>query len=252
MCGLSKSMGLSWYTSKSRRRTTGRNLYINNNLQSGTFKRTHEGDHHVTEEELTLLIRDSSDNADLRIDRRTDKIVMRNPGTLRISPERIYNGDYTQARNSTIQKMLRMVGFGDNIGSRFRKILNAWKVLGFVTPDILEEDEVNEVWLTLPLYESNQINAGVNCNDSVNEGVNEGANCNDSVNEGEPSEIKTTQCQKEIINLIKKSPTITAKQMSETLSVNISTIERNIATLKSKGLLKRKGSDKNGEWILQL
>ena len=58
----------------------------------------------------------------LRIDRRSDRIVMRNPGTLRISPERIYDGDYTQARNSTIQKMLRMVGFGDNIGSGFRKI----------------------------------------------------------------------------------------------------------------------------------
>lgn len=39
-------------------------IYINNNLQSGTYKRTHEGDRHVTEEELTLLIRDSSDNAD--------------------------------------------------------------------------------------------------------------------------------------------------------------------------------------------
>ena len=87
----------------------------------------------------------------LRIDRRSDRIVMRNPGTLRISPERIYEGDYTQARNSTIQKMLRMIGFGDNIGSGFRKILNAWKNIGFPHPDIHEEDEVNEVWLTLPI-----------------------------------------------------------------------------------------------------
>ncbi len=50
---------------------------------------------------------------------------------LRISPERIYNGDYTQARNSTIQKMLRMIGFGDNIGSGFMKIIKAWADLGF-------------------------------------------------------------------------------------------------------------------------
>lgn len=42
-------------------------IYLNNNLQSGTFKRTHEGDRHVTDEELTLLIRDSSDNADSQI-----------------------------------------------------------------------------------------------------------------------------------------------------------------------------------------
>lgn len=42
-------------------------VYINNNLQSGTFKRVHEGDRHVTDEELSMLIRDSSDNVDQQI-----------------------------------------------------------------------------------------------------------------------------------------------------------------------------------------
>ncbi len=103
----------------------------------------------------TLTYCDYRINGVLRIDRRSESIIMRNPGTLRISPERIYNGDYTQARNSTIQRMLRMVGFGDNIGSGFRKILNAWKSLGLSHPEIHEENEVNEVWLTLPLTKAN-------------------------------------------------------------------------------------------------
>lgn len=90
----------------------------------------------------------------LRIDRMTDKIVMRNPGTLRIAPQRIYEGDYTRARNATIQKMLRMVGFGDNIGSGFQKIMKAWESLRFASPDIHEESDVTEVWLTLPLYKN--------------------------------------------------------------------------------------------------
>lgn len=171
----------------------------------------------------------------LRIDRRTDKIVMRNPGTLRISPERIYNGDYTQARNSTIQKMLRMVGFGDNIGSGFRKILNAWKTIGYPIPDIHEENEVHEVWLTLPLQRLDD---------------NNNSNTNIGVNVGDMSEIKTTERQKEIINLIRKSPTITAKEMSEILSVTSRTIERDISSLKAMGILSRKGSDNDGEWIL--
>lgn len=42
-------------------------IYINNNLQSGTFKRIHEGDRHVSDEELAMLLRDSSDNADAQI-----------------------------------------------------------------------------------------------------------------------------------------------------------------------------------------
>ncbi len=88
----------------------------------------------------------------LRIDRMTDKIVMRNPGTLRIPPKRIYEGDYTRARNATIQKLLRMVGLGDNIGSGFQKIMKAWDSLKYASPDIREESDVTEVWLTLPLY----------------------------------------------------------------------------------------------------
>lgn len=141
-----------------------------------------------------------------------------------------------------------MVGFGDNIGSGFRKIMNAWKVLGCPTPNIHEEDEVYEVWLTLPLTKPKEANDGVNNNDGVNDGVNN----NDSGNVGDMSEIKITERQQQIISLIKASPTISAKQMSEIMSVGLRTIERNTAKLKAMGILKRKGSDKNGEWILQL
>ena len=113
----------------------------------------------------------------LRIDRRTDRIVMRNPGNLRIPPERIYSGDYTLARNNTVQKMLRMIGFGDNIGSGFSKILKAWKSLRYPTPVILEQPEVNEVWLTLPLPQSNTDgvqNVGDNVGDYVGDNVGDG------------------------------------------------------------------------------
>ncbi len=70
---------------------------------------------------------DFAANGVLRIERRTDSIIMRNPGNLRISREKIYEGDFTHARNQAMQRMLRMVGYGDNIGSGFMKILSAWK-----------------------------------------------------------------------------------------------------------------------------
>lgn len=104
----------------------------------------------------------------MRIDRRSDRIVMRNPGTLRIPPEKIYDGYYTQARNSTIQKMLRMIGFGDNIGSGFRKIMTAWKSLRYSAPTIHEEPGVNEVWLTLPLYREDSESGYSVVNDPMN------------------------------------------------------------------------------------
>ena len=64
------------------------------------------------------------------------------------------------------------------------------------------------------------------------------------------SETKLTERQQKILNLIKESPTITGKQMSETLSVSQRTIERDLSTLQKLGVLKREGKDNDGLWIV--
>ena len=56
------------------------------------------------------------------------------------------------------------------------------------------------------------------------------------------SEKKLTERQQKILNLIKESPTITGKQMSEILSVSQRTIERDLATLQKIGVLLTQGS----------
>ena len=64
------------------------------------------------------------------------------------------------------------------------------------------------------------------------------------------SETKLTERQQKILNLIKKLPTISAKQMSETLLVTTRTIERDLSMMKKAGVLKREGKDNNGLWII--
>lgn len=68
---------------------------------------------------------------------------------------------------------------------------------------------------------------------------------------GDLTEIKLTNRQQNILNLIKKSPTLTAKQMSETLSVSSRTIEREISKMKRMGILEREGKDNAGMWIIK-
>ncbi len=65
---------------------------------------------------------------------------------------------------------------------------------------------------------------------------------------GDVSETKLTDRQQNILTLIKKSPTITGKQMSETLSVSRRTIERDLSALQKIGVLKRDGKDNDGVW----
>ena len=72
----------------------------------------------------------------------------------------------------------------------------------------------------------------------------------DTSNVGDLSETKLTERQQEIINIIKQSPTVTAKQMSETLSVSSRTIERDLSALQKFDILKREGKDNGGVWVL--
>ena len=64
--------------------------------------------------------------------------------------------------------------------------------------------------------------------------------------DGDMSETKLTERQQKILNLIKDSPTITGKQMSEILSVSQRPIERDLSTLQKKGVLKHEGKDNDG------
>ncbi|MGM9832401.1 MAG: HTH domain-containing protein [Candidatus Limisoma sp.] len=61
---------------------------------------------------------------------------------------------------------------------------------------------------------------------------------------------KLTERQGKILSIIKKSPTITGRKMSEILSVSQRTIERDLSYLQKNGYLMHKGKDNNGVWVL--
>ena len=64
------------------------------------------------------------------------------------------------------------------------------------------------------------------------------------------SETKLYERQNKILNLIKESPTITGKEMSETLAVSQRTIERDLSALQKLGVLKHEDKDNDGVWVV--
>ena len=68
--------------------------------------------------------------------------------------------------------------------------------------------------------------------------------------DGDMSETKLIERQQKILNLIKESPTITGRQMSDTLLVSQRTIERDLSALQKIGVLKREGKDNDGVWVI--
>ena len=56
------------------------------------------------------------------------------------------------------------------------------------------------------------------------------------------------ETQKKMIYLISDNPTITIKELSESLGVSTTAIDKNLVKLKEKNILKRVGGDKIGSW----
>ena len=156
------------------------------------------------------------------------------------SPGGIYNGSLIQdldiaevsseRRNPILANVMAQLDYMEKRGSGLTRICNETKALdGY-------KDELKPVFKSTPTQFQTIIYATSGAS-NVGENV------------GDMSEREITDRQQNILNLIKESPTITAKQMSERLSVTQRTIERDIAILKKKNRLKRNGNDYDGEWI---
>ena len=53
-----------------------------------------------------------------------------------------------------------------------------------------------------------------------------------------------------VLNEIKHNPRISAKQISTNTNIPFRTVQRQIANLKDKGIIKRSGDNRNGYWKL--
>lgn len=157
------------------------------------------------------------------------------------SPGGMYNGSLIQdldiaevsseRRNPILANVMAQLDYMEKRGSGLTRICNETKALdGY-------KDELKPVFKSTPTQFQTIIYATSGAS-NVGENV------------GEMPEREITDRQQHILNLIKEYPTITAKQMSERLSVTQRTIERDIAILKKKNRLKRNGNDYDGEWII--
>ena len=87
----------------------------------------------------------------LKVVKKDNGMLFSNPGSLKLPIEDIKRGGNSKARNPRIQNMLRMVGFGDNIGSGYPTILKAWSEQNWRCPTLLDRSELRQVDLTLPM-----------------------------------------------------------------------------------------------------
>lgn len=69
--------------------------------------------------------------------------VFRNPGLLRIPLDKAFQGGNSDCRNRTLQKMFQFIGWGEQAGSGFPKMMRAWHEQHWQRP-VLDEDFQSE------------------------------------------------------------------------------------------------------------
>lgn len=159
------------------------------------------------------------------------------------SPGGMYNGQIIQdldianvsseRRNPILANVMAQLDYMEKRGSGLTRICNETKALDGYKDELKPQFNSSSVQFQTIIYAS--VDA-TNVGDDV----------------GDVSEIKLTERQKKIVNLIIQQPSVTAKHMSETLSVSSRTVERELSTLKDKGVLMREGKDNDGVWLVVL
>ena len=167
----------------------------------------------------------------LRVEKHDDRLCFRNPGLLKLPVEMIYEGGNSKARNPRIQNMLRMIGYGENVGSGFPTILSAWKDANWGEPELKNKFEIDVVELVLPIPVRG-------ANDRVNDSRND--RVNDSRNDRINSSMMVT------LTIVRSNPGIQRKGISDISGKSISTIDRHLAILVKEGLIEHRDSDKTG------
>lgn len=168
--------------------------------------------------------------SEVHLDIYNDRITVTSPGGM-------YNGMLIQdlniadvsseRRNPILANVMAQLDYMEKRGSGLTRICNETKALdGY-------REELKPVFKSTPTQFQTIIFAS-----------------SDTPNVGDMSETKLTERQQRIINLIKESPTITGRQMSETLSVSQRTIERDLSVMQKVGVLKHKGKDNDGMWAI--
>jgi len=182
----------------------------------------------------------------LRIDKYDDKLVFRNPGTLKLPIEQIYEGGLSKARNPRIQNMLRMIGFGENLGSGFPMILNAWKQTGWKAPLLENKIEVDEVALTLFVYDKTAQSSAQTTKSNLTNGLTV-SQTSQTLPKLFPNSSQTRM--ERVFRLIKENPLITKKELAKLIGCTERTIQVYITKLKAENRIHRIGpATLGGRW----
>jgi len=140
--------------------------------------------------------------------------------------------------------MLRMVGYGENLGSGFPLILDAWKQAGWEKPELKNRIDVDVVELVLPVPSTKAVIAANEFPKGLTDGLPKGLSkrLSDELSKG------LSETAVKILKLIYLDNYFSRETLAEKTGISVTSVQNHVNKLKSMGILKRIGSAKSGHW----
>ena len=176
----------------------------------------------------------------LKVVKYDNRFEFSNPGLLQLPVEQIFAGGESKARNQRIQTMFRMIGYGENVGSGFPLIINAWHEKQWADPELIEQVELMQVKLVLSTKTIATSSVPTNINVAQNVAQNFAQDILD----------KLTERQRSILGMINNNPNITREEMSLCIGKSTKTIERDIEGMRKYMSINFVGAPANGNWVI--
>ena len=185
--------------------------------------------------------------------RRTpDKLVFENPGDIRTGIEQMRLGGVSDPRNGLVMKMFSLIDVGERAGTGVPDVFATWANAGLPEPRIEENfGEADRTILTLML----EADAKPDNNEQITDDYEQINSSNEQISDNNEqlngSNEQITERQRIVLRFVEKSPRATYDDMARAVGVSSATVRRDAEILIGRGLLKRVGSRKAGQWEVQ-
>ena len=163
-----------------------------------------------------------------------------------LTPADLLKKHSSYPRNHNIATVFYKAGFVESWGRGYKKIAEEFEHAKMPLPTI--EETGGGVMAIIQRETMDKVIAkrGANVGDMSETNVGDMS----ETNVGDMSEIKLSARQRLIVAIIHSNPSVSAKQMSEILSVTSRTIERDLSAMQKAGIIRHEGTDNAGVWVV--
>ena len=166
-----------------------------------------------------------------------DKVSIVSPGSVPKGITKENFGKKSVARNPIIADLLRRTHYIEKIGTGIGRMRDLMKGAGLKEPEFAYDDYFFDANFLRPSYYDEYYGTY-----DLSKGNKNNVN---KIN------VNLNKTQVKILELIRKNPEITQKEMAEKIGLSIIAIQKSIFNLKNEGLISREGTRRKGKWIIK-